>query len=148
MRNLYRPVLSYGHRRRNVQLPPGVLTSANHHRLLLYMYIQIAPYNLTLALEQEKDRSTGPAAATDNPRNLSKSRAGRSCVKTLFYVCTSFKHILFLFQVIAGAADASFNCAHLLSFIIFCTNPFIYSFNYEEFKVGLRMLGQRKQTQQ
>lgn len=119
--------------------------------IIAFCYIQI-----TRSLSRRRSVQPG-APATVNPGNLAKAGARRNGIKTLFYVvlvfliCTSFKNVLVLFQMISGipfsAGDPTFNGAQLLSFIVCCTNPFIYSFHYEEFKVGLRKVVLRKQTQ-
>lgn len=119
--------------------------------VIAFCYIQIAR---TL-----NSKSIRPVTSTaPNPGNLAMARASRNCIRTSLYVvlvfvaCTTFKHVLVMMRSFSGvpfdATGPIFNAAQILSFAVCCTNPFIYIFHYEEFKVGLRKVVCRKQTKQ
>lgn len=65
-------------------------------------------------------------------------------VVVLFIVCTTFKQVMLLAKV-SGQVEVDylgvpFNVAQVLSFLVCCTNPFVYLFHYDDFKIGFRRI--------
>lgn len=105
--------------------------------VIAFCYAQMAR-----SLRGKTPASGGPGAGL--------ARARKSILKTLwivvllFVACTTFKQALLLGKVISRTpidyGGVPFNVAQVLSFLVCCTNPFVYLAHYEEFQKGLRAI--------
>jgi len=95
-----------------------------------------------------------PPVTAESSRESTMARARLNILKTLlvvvmiFVACTTFKQTLLLSKAIGDVPldylGLTFNASQVMSFMVCCTNPFIYILHYEAFKVGMRTLFTRR----
>ena len=83
-------------------------------------------------------------------------RARRNVIKTFVIVCVTYficwtpNHVTYLWFFLGGDLDfdsAPYFFTVILAFLNMCVNPFIYTFKYHKFQVGLkRAFGLKQQV--